>query len=222
MSPTPRSTTLDSRHRLIEEITVSLASRVVDRPGRLPVSTTRRRQRTERPVPRWANVVAHVIPLLTFPSGLWRVGIALGFSMGTLDDNGQPFHVEGWAAVYIVGISIVAEAVALTAFGLVRAWGEVIPRWIPLVGGRRVPPLAAVIPAVLGSVALILIWTYGFRDVFFAFGGLPIPFTNDAWAALMIASYAPLNLWGPLLLLLTWAYWRRRVPRDDDHWQPDP
>lgn len=178
--------------------------------GQQPDPTTYDGRQTERPVPRWANVIAHVIPLLTLPSGLWRIGIALGLSMGTLDDNGRPFHVEGWAAVYIFGISVVAEAVALTAFGLVRAWGEVVPRWIPLIGGRHVPPLAAVVPAVLGSLALILIWTYGFRDLFFSFDGVPIPFTNDAWATLMIACYAPLNLCGPLLLLLTWAYYRRR------------
>jgi hypothetical protein len=181
--------------------------------GETSSPTRRGRRETERPVPRWANTIAHVIPLLTLPSGLWRVGIALGYSMGTLDDNGQPFHVEGWEAVYILSISVVAEAVALTAFGLVRGWGEVVPRWIPFIGGRRVPPLAAVIPAVLGSVALVLIWTYGFRDLFFSFDGLPIPFTHDAWAILMIAAYAPLNLWGPLLLVLAWAYYRRRVPR---------
>lgn len=178
-----------------------------------PGPTTGRQRTTERPVPHWANVIAHVIPLLTLPSGLWRVGIALGFSLGTLDDSGRPFHVEGWEAVYILGISLFAEAVALTAFGLVRAWGEVVPRWIPRIGGRRVPPLAAVIPAVLGSLALILIWTYGFRDLFFSLNGVPIPFANDGWAALMIACYAPLNLWGPLLLVLTWAYYRRRGAR---------
>lgn len=61
----------------------------------------------------------------------------------------------------------------------------------------------------------MLIWTYGFRDVFFSFDGIGITFSNDAWAALMLACYAPLNLWGPLLLVLTWAYYRRRVPRHD-------
>jgi hypothetical protein len=195
---------------LIENSSLSHRADVDVRPDRR--AEPRRAQRTERPVPRWALVVAHVIPLLTLPSGLWRVGIAMGHSMGTLDDNGQPFHVEGWAAVYILGISVVAEAVALTAFGLVRAWGEVVPRWIPLVGGRRVPPLAAVVPAAIGSLALVGIWTYGFRDLFFSFDGVSIPFTSDAWATLMIACYAPLNLWGPLLLVLTWAYYRRRVP----------
>jgi hypothetical protein len=161
-------------------------------------------------VPRWANLMAHAIPLLTLPSGLWRIGIAMGFSMGTFDDDGQPFRVGSWEAVYIVGISVFAELVALTAFGLVRGWGEVFPRWIPFLGGRHVPPLAAVIPAVIGSSMLIFIWTYGFRDLFFSFDGLPIEFANGGWAALMIACYAPLNLWGPFLLVLTWAYYRRR------------
>jgi hypothetical protein len=27
----------------------------------------------------------------------------------------------------------------------------------------------------------------------------------------MLACYLPLNLWGPALLVLTWAYYRRRV-----------
>lgn len=154
--------------------------------------------------------MAHLIPLLALPSGLWRLGIAFGHSMGTFDDKGQPFHVEGWEAGYIVGISVFSELVALTAFGLVRAWGEVVPTWIPIIGGRRIPPVPVIVTAALGSFALIAIWTYGFRDVFFNFSGLPMPFASDAWAALMITCYAPLNLWGPLLLVLTWAYHRRR------------
>jgi hypothetical protein len=149
-----------------------------------------------------------VIPLLTLPSGLWRLGLAAGSSMGMLDDNGQPAHVQSTGeVVYIVCLSIFSEAVALTAFGLVKPWGEVVPRWIPLIGGRRVAPYAAIIPATLGSLALIAIWSYGFRD---AFTGDFLPFSSDGAAALMISCYAPLNRWGPALLVLTWAYYRRR------------
>lgn len=158
-------------------------------------------------VPRWADRVAHLIPLLTLPSGLWRIGLALGFSMGTVDLQGNPLHIRGWEIAYVVGLSVVSELFALLSFGLVRPWGEVVPRWIPLLGGRRVAPYAAVIPATLGSLALIAIWGYGFRDLF---TGIDIPFASDGWAALMIGAYLPLLLWGPLLLLLTWAYHRRR------------
>ena len=56
-----------------------------------------------------------------------------------------------------------------------------------------------------GSRQLI---TYAFRD---AYTDHFIPFANAGWKVLMLACYAPLNLWGPALLVLTWAYYRRRV-----------
>ncbi|MDX6261316.1 MAG: hypothetical protein QOH84_3004 [Kribbellaceae bacterium] len=164
---------------------------------------------TEHPVPRWAYRLAHIIPLLTLPSGLWRLGLVSGSSMGMLDDNGRPAHVETVGqGIYIVCLTLFAEAVALTAFGMVKRWGEVVPHWIPLLGGRRVAPYAAIIPATLGALSLIAIWTYGFRD---ALTDHFIPFSSNGAKALMISCYAPLQLWGPALLVLTWAYWRRRT-----------
>jgi hypothetical protein len=164
---------------------------------------------TERPVPRWAYRLAHAIPLMTLPSGLWRLGLVAGSSMGMLDDAGHPIYLTSTGEkVYIVFLSLFSEAVALVAFGLVKRWGEVAPAWIPFIGGRRVNPYAAIVPAILGSLALIAIWTYGFRDVF---SDDFLPFAGTGWAVLMIGCYAPLQLWGPALLVLTWAYYRRRV-----------
>jgi len=159
---------------------------------------------TIRPVPEWADRVAHLIPLLVLPSGMWRLGVAFGFSMGVLDAAGHPAHVHGLEAVGIGSLTLISELVALTAFGLVRPWGEVVPGWIPLIGGRRVAPYAAIIPAVLGSLALMAIWT------FTVFGFSDMSFSSPWLFALMLACYLPLHLWGPLLLLLTWAYHRRR------------
>lgn len=163
------------------------------------------RARTTRlPVPGWADKIAHLIPLLALPSGLWRLGIAFGFSMGVLDEAGRPAHVHGLEALSIASLTLITELVALTAFGLVRRWGEVVPRWIPLIGGRRVAPCAAIIPAVLGSIALIALWTF----TIFGLGDMSF---SHAWMFVaMLVCYAPLHLWGPLLLLLTWAYHRRR------------
>jgi hypothetical protein len=169
---------------------------------------------TERPVPRWAYRLAHIIPLLTLPSGLWRLGLVFGSSMGLLDDNGAPAELGGLGAkVYVVSLTIFSELVALTALGLVRPWGEVAPRWIPFLGGRRVAPYAAVVPATLGALALIALWTYAFRD---AYTDHFIPFSSTAWKALMLACYTPLNFWGPALLVLTLAYYRRRVTAPAD------
>ncbi|MDX2973285.1 hypothetical protein PWY87_16605 [Kribbella solani] len=163
---------------------------------------------TERPVPRWAYRLAHLIPFMVLPSGLWRLGLVFGSSMGLVDANGTPTLLEGAGGkVYVVGLTIFSELIALTALGMVSRWGEVVPRWIPFIGGWRVHPYAAIIPATLGALSLIAIWTYGFRD---AYTGHFIPFESTNWKILMLACYSPLNLWGPALLVVTWAYYRRR------------
>ncbi len=162
----------------------------------------------QRPVPRWAERLAHIIPLLVLPSSLWRWAVAFGFSMGMLDSSGDLSILRGWPAVYVAVISLLSEAVALTAFGLVRPWGEVVPAWLPFIGGRPVRPRAAIVPATAGSVALILVWTVGFWEVWTT--GQPGAMASPFWAAVFTVCYAPLNLWGPALLALTWAYRRRR------------
>ena len=62
----------------------------------------------DRPAPRWAHTVAHLIPLTTLPSGLWRIGIASGLSLGMLD-HGRPIHLTGWESVYLVCLSLMIE-----------------------------------------------------------------------------------------------------------------
>jgi hypothetical protein len=166
----------------------------------------------QRPAPRWAERLAHAIPLLVLPSSLWRLAVAFGFSMGMLNDAGELDVVRGWPAVYIVAITLVSEAVALTAFGLVRPPGEEVPPWLPIFGGRAVRPTAVSVAATVGSVALMLIWTVGFWQVWTS--GTPGHMASPAWAAVFTICYAPLNLWGPALLALTWAY-RRRTQEPD-------
>jgi hypothetical protein len=166
---------------------------------------------SERPVPvpapRWATRLAHVIPLLVLPSGLWRLAVAFGFPMGMLDGSGHVEVLRGWSAVYVAVISLLTEAVAATAFGLVQPLGEEVPRWVPYVGGRAVRPRSVVIAATAGSVALMLIWTAGFWTVWTT--GRPGPMASSFWAGVFTGCYAPLNLWGPVLLVLTWSFRRR-------------
>ncbi len=157
--------------------------------------------------PRWAVRTAHLIPLLTLPSGLWRVPVALGSSMG-MADGGAPVHVTGGESYYVLGLSLVTEAVALLSLGLVSRWGEIVPGWVPVLAGRRIPPPVAVVPAVAGSVALTAIWGYAAVSMVVR-GGL------EYWAwwgePLLVACYLPLLLWGPLLLLLAVDYHRRHT-----------
>ena len=105
-------------------------------------------------------------------------------------------------------LSLVLEGLALLTLGLVRPWGERVPAWFPRIGGRRIPRMAVVVPAALGAIALALIWGYAFRD----FPSPPdMQFSHDGWQVLLVACYAPLVLWAPLLAAVTYAYWRRRA-----------
>ena len=167
--------------------------------------------RDGRPAPHWAVRAAHLVPLTTLPSALWRLPLALGFSMGLLEPDGAPAHVTGWQSVYVLSLSAITEAAALLTLGLVRPWGERAPAWIPLIGGRRIPPLAVVVPAAIGTVMLALIWGFAFRD-FPAMNGLE--FTHTGWKVVLIVAYAPLLAWAPLLGAVTYAYYRRRCGDD--------
>ncbi|MFC9294895.1 hypothetical protein ACFTWH_14680 [Streptomyces sp. NPDC057011] len=166
-------------------------------------------------VPRWARIAAYAIPFTVLPSGLWRLGLLFVDHAGA--DTGQ---LPEWLPieVYVVILSVVSELLAFTAVGLVAAWGEVVPRWIPVLGGRRVPRAAAAVPAALGALALTALWTV-LAAVTQVAGttllGDPIPadFPSEVggWTALWFyVCYAPLVLWGPLLGVVTVAYWRRR------------
>lgn len=165
-------------------------------------------------VPRWAARTACAITLLALPSCVWRIA-ALNLNAPLLEHDAtapagpEPFDGEWW---YLIGLSVFSEALAFLAVGLVARWGEVWPRWIPVLRGRRVPVLAAVLPAGLGSVALLV---FPYAMVMSALGlkitGEPGGMAAHGWqiVAFWIA-YLPLTAWGPLLGLLTVHYYRRR------------
>ncbi|MER5847834.1 hypothetical protein ABT126_12435 [Streptomyces sp. NPDC002012] len=160
------------------------------------------------PPPRWAVWAAHLTTLVVLPSGLWRIALVLGCPAGYLDESFADFETLG-AKVWMLTLSVVCELLAFLTIGLVRPWGEVVPRWIPLIGGRAVRPMAAVVPATLGAVALTVMWanvpwwwTYPHDDM------------TDTGDLVVGILYQPLVLWGPLLAAVTVSYYRRhRSPR---------
>ncbi|MFC0003994.1 hypothetical protein [Micromonospora siamensis] len=161
-----------------------------------------------RPSPAWAVRVAHLVPLAVLPSGLWRLALVAGVPIGAYA-GGTVARVHGWENLYIVSLSLVSEALALLTLGLVRPWGEVLPRRLPLLGGRRVPPAFAVTVATAGAVAVTLIWGYAAWGVLVSGNDLDF---SPAGFALLLACYTPLLLWGPLLFAVTVAHHRRRRP----------
>ncbi|MGY3333922.1 hypothetical protein ACVW0K_000021 [Streptomyces filamentosus] len=156
-------------------------------------------------VPRWARIAAHAVPIVILPSGLWRVGVILavpGFGTAEARDHGVGLDV------YLLGLFALSETLGLLTLGLVKPWGEVVPRWVPLLGGRRIPPLVAVVPATLGALAAIGVVYYFFLSILFT--GYPAGHTATE-EVVLTASYLPLLAWGPLLGAVTYAYYRRRA-----------
>ncbi|MFG3099049.1 hypothetical protein ACGFZL_00700 [Streptomyces sp. NPDC048182] len=154
--------------------------------------------------PRWAVRAAHLTALVVLPSGLWRVALVLGHPAGYTEAGFVPFETFG-AKVWMLALSVLCELAALLTIGLVRPWGEVVPRWIPLIGGRAVRPMAAVVPAAVGAVALTLMWanvpwwwTYPHEDM------------TSTGNLVVGVLYQPLVLWGPLTAAVTLSYHRRR------------
>ncbi|MEV3993882.1 hypothetical protein AB0J57_33895 [Streptomyces sp. NPDC049837] len=161
--------------------------------------------------PRWVVRLAHLTALTPLPSGLWRIAAALGIPVGFTGDNPMATVAFGSSfSLYMIALTLFAEALGLLALGLVQRWGEVFPRWIPLIGGRHVPTAVAVIPAGLGATALTVLCLTG------AFGWdapdtMGHPDSPDGIAYwIMTVCYLPLVAWGPLLAVVTGHYWLRR------------
>ena len=160
--------------------------------------------------PRWAVCAAYVAALSVVPSALWRTAVGFGLPLGWSDEQLRIQQMPGSGTVYVVALSVVSIGAAALTLGLVYQWGEVTPRVLPLIGGRIIPPLAAVVPAFLGGVAVVAICAMSAAnwDTVSGFADKP----RSGWALLMIVCYLPALLWGPLLLSVTWAYWRAGGP----------
>jgi hypothetical protein len=153
--------------------------------------------------------MAYATPVCVLPSALWRLHAVLW-------GNQACFHSGGERA-YVASLSVVSFTAACLTVGLVSRWGEVFPGWLPAVGGRGVDAKAATVVAGTGAALIFAVYAYAVLNPVFGWRHPP-PYdpacpppdqTTGAWLA--YAAYAPLLLWGPLLLTVTVAYYRRRT-----------
>ena len=155
---------------------------------------------------RLAVAVALVAPAFyALTRYAWALGIPLGMSL-------EDLRLGQERGTWIAGLSLATFGLvgAGLMLGLVQRWGEVFPRWMVGLAGRRVPIALAVVPASIVSVLLVV-------------GGLSI---WSSYAQLAEASAASGQaLWsfiGPTLLFPVWGislavatlgyYLRRRGP----------
>lgn len=151
---------------------------------------------------RWgrpAAWVAFAIPLLYCVT---RWAWALGFSLG-ID---PAFYREGREyGLWLAGAALATLGAggAVLTLGLIQRWGEVFPRWMIGLRGKRVPPMLAVVPATLVAVLVASAGGMYIRMVA-ARGGVtastwPLELPETLWV-----------LWGAALFTAAMAYHRRR------------
>ncbi|WP_243711308.1 hypothetical protein [Actinomadura sp. KC216] len=139
------------------------------------------------------------------PSSLWRIGLALGFPLGYTDQGLRELvGPTVWGPVYLIALSVLTEVAALLTLGLVQRWGQVVPRWLPFVGGKSVPLHAVIVPAWLGVAVLSVAWT-----PLLLWWATPHEDMTDLGHTVVGLLYLPLVAWAPLLAALTLSYQRR-------------
>lgn len=164
--------------------------------------------RTQRPVPQWAVMAAWATVLCTVPSFAWRVIAGFGVDVGFTGELGAMYRGPDFI-VYLWVLNVASQAAACLTLGLVRPWGERVPNWVPRLAGRRIPPLAVIVPASLGAVTVTALCAL---VTLLPGGPLDNPdFPHGIAGVIMGFCYAPLLAWGPLVAVLTIAYARRRT-----------
>ncbi|WP_166844378.1 hypothetical protein [Isoptericola sp. BMS4] len=151
---------------------------------------------------RTAALVAAAIPAFYAVTRLaWALGIPLGF------DRVHVEQLQGIQLIGPVGLGTFALLGAVLTLGLYQRWGEVFPRWMLGLAGRRVPVGLAVVPA---SLVAVVVMPAGISMIgMFADGAGPL--TGDLatnWAAIVPELFWP--LWSVALGAATYAYWLRR------------
>jgi hypothetical protein len=154
---------------------------------------------------RYAVAVAVAVPVFYAATRwCWALDIPLGVSRAGL-------HAEARDSpgIWLVGAMLATMAVggALLTVGLVRPWGEVYPRWIPFLRGRRVRPRTAIVPA---SLVAVLVTAAGLMYVRWLVLGR-FRLTGDTWGLFVPELLWP--LWGAALAVATLAYHLRRRGR---------
>lgn len=144
---------------------------------------------------RWAVGAAVAVPLMyALTRFAWAVGIPFGLSRAEVAELRSGDGL--WAAVGLASFALVGAVLTL---GLVQRWGEVFPRWMVGLAGRRVPISLAVLPAMYVAAMVFA-------------GGLALIGAPQLWEQgfLLMLPHLLWPLWGIALAVAAYAYKLRR------------
>jgi hypothetical protein len=162
---------------------------------------------------RWGRIAVYVSMVVPVFYAITRYAWALGFPLGMSEEYLRGGQVSG---IWIGGLFLAnfALAGAVLMLGLVQRWGEVFPRWMIGLAGRRVPIALAVVPASLISVLLIVggmaIWSgLGQMVAVLAAGGAEgMRLIEETFFQVGPTLLFP--IWGVALAVATLGYYYRR------------
>jgi hypothetical protein len=130
--------------------------------------------------------------------GRWATDVPLGISADFLAELRHTGLV--WAGAGLGGLALAGVILTL---GLVQRWGEIFPRWMIGLAGRRVPIKLATVPA-----TLVAVFVTSASVGFFTADGFLTMFTGEF--SLATAPMLLWPLWGAALGAATLAYHLRR------------
>ena len=165
---------------------------------------------------RWGRIAVYVAMIAPVSYAFIRYAWALGIPFGMSQEYWQAGQARGtWVSgLFLASFGAVGAVLML---GLVQRWGEVFPRWMIGLAGRRVPIALAVVPAAFVSVLLIVggiaIWSsLGQMSANLASSGVE----GSALIWGIVFQVGPTLLfpvWGVALAVATLGYYfRRRGP----------
>jgi hypothetical protein len=162
---------------------------------------------------RWGRAAVYVAMVVPVFYALTRYAWALGIPLGMSEEYLRLGQESGtWiSGLFLATFGLVGAALML---GLVQRWGEVFPRWMLGLAGRRFPIALAVVPASLAAVLLIAggigIWSaLGQMVANLAMGGVE----GIDLIGVIIFQVGPTLLfpvWGAALAVATLGYYYRR------------
>jgi hypothetical protein len=154
-------------------------------------------------ISRWGVVAtwtAVAVPLVYAATRYaWALGIPVGFSTEQLRAMEREMPGIWWGGAAMATMAVVGSVLTV---GLVRPWGETFPRWIPVLGGRRVPVPVAVVPAMVVATAVTSAGLMFTRTVIVDPSRMNLGINGPAvlWP-----------VWGAALAVAALAYRRRRA-----------
>jgi hypothetical protein len=165
---------------------------------------------------RWGRIAVYVAMVAPVFYALTRYAWALGFPLGMSEEALRRGQESGtWTSgLFLATFMLVGPVLML---GLAQRWGEVFPRWMIGLAGRRVPIALAVAPASLISVLLIV----GGIGIWFGLGQMVTVSVAGGAEGMGLIGEIAFQV-GPTLLFPVWGvalavatlgyYYRRRGP----------